>query len=511
MEKHAPLIVFVSNPEREDKVISYGLTRIGRSSSNEIQINDANVSKAHCILIRDAESNVCIYDFSSRNGTFVGKEKACGQTLKDGDEIILGEHWRLMYADINPSKKALSSDESSHANLVETPPDILSAVEQKEQSSSILPWSVAAIAAICSVILFFSEDYQQISEDLKSKLESSEKELTTSAKKIRNLEKTNSVLQEHEDLLKKSKIRLENQKKTIDKKNNLLQLTQEQLRLVRKQRDRLLDNLDNLANKKQSQANDQPQKEDSSSKAKKQEKAPKKDTQISKVVKPEIPKRAKREKSAEVQEYDVELLKKKLIKVLENYAFPSISPDNLQPMLSQLANIPSQHAAQVMLQLVDYTQELDEELEKNIVFLKKRIDKLFKLANKNKKLSEEELEKHQRFFELSKKKLEIQSKQQKKLISLQQKIVQSFAQLQSQTVTKYLVKKLDRRNEVQCLAILTALSTTKAKHAIKDLIKILPIKNDRIRNKIFTTLSAITNLPFSEEGQWKSWLKKQSD
>ena len=67
-------------------------TRIGRRSDNDIVVDDAAVSRQHAVII-DTDANYVIYDLKSANGVYVQQQKIrSATTLKDGDEIRIGDH-----------------------------------------------------------------------------------------------------------------------------------------------------------------------------------------------------------------------------------------------------------------------------------------------------------------------------------------------------------------------------------------------------------------------------------
>jgi pSer/pThr/pTyr-binding forkhead associated (FHA) protein len=66
--------------------------KIGRSSDNDIVINDQSVSREHALLFIDESGKVRIKDLSSSNGTFVNDAKINEETLKAGDTIRLGNY-----------------------------------------------------------------------------------------------------------------------------------------------------------------------------------------------------------------------------------------------------------------------------------------------------------------------------------------------------------------------------------------------------------------------------------
>ena len=64
---------------------------IGRSSQNDVVINDRNVSRVHCQIIQDDTGNFRLLDFGSTNGTFVNGRKIIGEIrLNSGDTIRVG-------------------------------------------------------------------------------------------------------------------------------------------------------------------------------------------------------------------------------------------------------------------------------------------------------------------------------------------------------------------------------------------------------------------------------------
>ncbi len=64
---------------------------IGRSSDNNIVINDAKVSRTHLQLVQN-DSGICsVVDLNSANGTFVNGQKITGEVrLQPRDVIRIG-------------------------------------------------------------------------------------------------------------------------------------------------------------------------------------------------------------------------------------------------------------------------------------------------------------------------------------------------------------------------------------------------------------------------------------
>lgn len=68
------------------------IIRIGRASDNDLVVNDAQVSRHHCHIIKNDDDTYVIYDDKSRNGTFVNGWKISGsKTLNLQDKIKIGQ------------------------------------------------------------------------------------------------------------------------------------------------------------------------------------------------------------------------------------------------------------------------------------------------------------------------------------------------------------------------------------------------------------------------------------
>ncbi len=70
-------------------LLSPGLNRIGRSPANEIPIDEASVSSAHCELWLMKE-RLLVRDLASTNGTFVNGRSVAEAELAEGDLLALG-------------------------------------------------------------------------------------------------------------------------------------------------------------------------------------------------------------------------------------------------------------------------------------------------------------------------------------------------------------------------------------------------------------------------------------
>src|ERR1700754_3747617 len=65
------------------------VTRLGRSMSAEVEIDDRSVSRRHALIVL-RDGHAVLLDDGSLNGTFVNGERVEKAILADGDEIALG-------------------------------------------------------------------------------------------------------------------------------------------------------------------------------------------------------------------------------------------------------------------------------------------------------------------------------------------------------------------------------------------------------------------------------------
>jgi pSer/pThr/pTyr-binding forkhead associated (FHA) protein len=69
-----------------------GWTRIGRSGTADIQLDDPTVSRRHALLVRTPGDELRALDDRSLNGLFVNGDKVDWAELADGDELEIGRY-----------------------------------------------------------------------------------------------------------------------------------------------------------------------------------------------------------------------------------------------------------------------------------------------------------------------------------------------------------------------------------------------------------------------------------
>lgn len=66
-------------------------TRIGRSLAADVRFDDPTVSRRHALIVR-APDGLRVLDDRSLNGVFVNGRRVEWQTLRAGDEVLVGRH-----------------------------------------------------------------------------------------------------------------------------------------------------------------------------------------------------------------------------------------------------------------------------------------------------------------------------------------------------------------------------------------------------------------------------------
>ena len=68
--------------------LEIGVNTLGRSSENDVVVEDAYVSRRHCAILLHTSQGAELHDMASKNGTYLNGTRLTGPaTLKPGDEI----------------------------------------------------------------------------------------------------------------------------------------------------------------------------------------------------------------------------------------------------------------------------------------------------------------------------------------------------------------------------------------------------------------------------------------
>ncbi len=72
--------------------IERGWTRIGRSLTADLRLDDPSVSRRHALIVAEPGRPLRVLDDRSLNGVFVNGETVEWAPLHDGDELAIGRH-----------------------------------------------------------------------------------------------------------------------------------------------------------------------------------------------------------------------------------------------------------------------------------------------------------------------------------------------------------------------------------------------------------------------------------
>jgi len=72
--------------------LEVGWTRIGRSGSADVRLDDATVSRRHALVVLTDDGELRALDDRSLNGLFVNGERVEWSPLVDGDELEIGRY-----------------------------------------------------------------------------------------------------------------------------------------------------------------------------------------------------------------------------------------------------------------------------------------------------------------------------------------------------------------------------------------------------------------------------------
>ena len=72
--------------------IERGWTRIGRSATADLRLDDPSVSRRHALIVAEPGKPLRVLDDRSLNGVFVNGEPVEWAPLRDGDELAIGRY-----------------------------------------------------------------------------------------------------------------------------------------------------------------------------------------------------------------------------------------------------------------------------------------------------------------------------------------------------------------------------------------------------------------------------------
>jgi predicted nucleic acid-binding Zn-ribbon protein len=102
IEQPGEYIVYEESGEWRTVALTREWTRIGRSLAADVRFDDPTVSRRHALIVRQPDG-VRVLDDRSLNGVFVNGARIEGQTLQDGDEILVGRY-RLSFLSVTAAE-----------------------------------------------------------------------------------------------------------------------------------------------------------------------------------------------------------------------------------------------------------------------------------------------------------------------------------------------------------------------------------------------------------------------
>jgi predicted nucleic acid-binding Zn-ribbon protein len=76
--------------EPEIFALKKGWTRIGRSASADVRLDDPSVSRRHALIVWESGEDLRVLDDRSLNGIWLNGELVEWGTIGDGDELVIG-------------------------------------------------------------------------------------------------------------------------------------------------------------------------------------------------------------------------------------------------------------------------------------------------------------------------------------------------------------------------------------------------------------------------------------
>ena len=165
MAKRPELMVMTGDLSgRRFEVPEAGL-RLGRSSSNDLQVTDEELSRNHCIFECDGPDGIRVMDLASANGTFVNGEQlgADARKLKPGDVVEVGQTVLKVSGESASGAVDLGLGATSATTAASLFPKGKSAPQSRRSPLANALWAVVAgvVAAATVVVLVFPNKRSQ--------------------------------------------------------------------------------------------------------------------------------------------------------------------------------------------------------------------------------------------------------------------------------------------------------------------------------------------------------------
>jgi predicted RNA-binding Zn-ribbon protein involved in translation (DUF1610 family) len=93
LTRHGYYLAWLDDAESvESFEIQRGWTRIGRSATADLRLDDPSVSRRHALIVAEPGRGLRVLDDRSLNGVLLNGEEIEWARLKDGDELAIGRY-----------------------------------------------------------------------------------------------------------------------------------------------------------------------------------------------------------------------------------------------------------------------------------------------------------------------------------------------------------------------------------------------------------------------------------
>lgn len=93
LTRHGYYLAWLDDAESfESFEIQRGWTRIGRSATADLRLDDPSVSRRHALVVAEPGRGLRVLDDRSLNGVLLNGEEVEWARLKDGDELAIGRY-----------------------------------------------------------------------------------------------------------------------------------------------------------------------------------------------------------------------------------------------------------------------------------------------------------------------------------------------------------------------------------------------------------------------------------
>ncbi|MCZ6796020.1 MAG: hypothetical protein O7J95_20620 [Planctomycetota bacterium] len=225
---------------------------------------------------------------------------------------------------------------------------------------------------------------------------------------------------------------------------------------------------------------------------------------------------------------EIRQLVDKLLAVVDEYATPATSREDLEPFLEEISLAAGIKAVKGLLSVHHHARDLLGDIDRNVDFLKRRNDALLRDAKKMSRKrqasgpkrygrrygyrgSNPELESKQRFLELSEKKIEIKAAQRGRLVELRTALLDAVSSRTDRESARYLAHHcVSEKDQIECHALLKALRAAGEPSVVPILARKLGTLDKELKKEVRATLEALTGTDLGERRTpWEKWWKER--